>query len=158
MPNVITQTYAALERLASSKLNALVSAINAHDHSSVGGVPITETKHVIWYIAGDQEASTTITKGARVYIDVAGTITRVRLHARTAPTDASLIVDLHLNGTTIWSTQGNRATLTTGNTDSSTTTFNTTAIASGQYLDMFVDAIGTTLPGTDLTVELTFTA
>ena len=155
MSNVIDQTYAALEKLASSKLNALVDAINVHDHGTIGGVQITQTKHVLWYLPG--EIAQGNSQGARVYIDVTGTITKVRLHADIAPTDASLIVDIHLNGTTIWSAQGNRATLASGNENSSTTTFNTTAITAGQYLTLDVDQIGLTLPGEDLTVELTFT-
>lgn len=156
MSKVIEQTYAALERLASSKLNALISAINAHDHAGAGGVEITQTKHLVWFVP-EYVTDSDVPQSARIYLDVNGTITKCRLNVTEAPTDASLIVDIHLDNSSIWESE-DRATLTSGNKTSSTTTFKTASITSGSYLDMYVDDVGDTEVGRNLSVELTFTA
>ena len=51
----------------------------------------------------------------RLYVPWACTITAVRASVGVAPTGASLIVDVHLDGTTIFTTQGNRPTITATN-------------------------------------------
>jgi hypothetical protein len=82
------------------------------------------------------------------------TITEWFMRVKTAPTGADLIVDIHKNGTTIWSTQGNRAKIVDGEVTGSGTTFNTTALSKGDYLDLIVDQVGSTVKGADLVVEL----
>lgn len=75
---------------------------------------------------------------------------------RTAPTGQSIILDLNWNGTTIYSTQGNRPTIAAGATQSSTTLPNTTLLApSGGTpgrLGLDVDQVGTTAKGQGLSV------
>lgn len=78
-----------------------------------------------------------------------------RMMVGTAPVDASLIVDINKNGTTIFTTQGNRPTITTGNTDSGAITApDVTALANGDYLSVDIDQVGSTTPGKNLVVVL----
>lgn len=74
----------------------------------------------------------------------AGTITRVTLWRRTAGSSGSTIVDVHKNGTTIYTTQGNRPTVTqaAGNDAiDATTDFDVSAFAQDDRLEVDVDAI-----------------
>ena len=74
----------------------------------------------------------------------------------TAPTDASLIVDVHLNGTTIFTTQGNRPTILTTATDSGLAVPDVTAAAGGDVLTVDIDQIGSTVAGADLAVVVRY--
>jgi hypothetical protein len=84
----------------------------------------------------------------------AGTIIRASAVAKTGPTGADLIFDINLNGTTIWSTQSNRLTIAASATEGATTTFNTTAVSQNDNLSIDVDQIGSTIAGSDITVQL----
>jgi hypothetical protein len=78
----------------------------------------------------------------------------VRASVGTAPTTQSVIVDVNKNGTTIFTTQGNRPTIAAGaNTDASSTP-DVTAFAAGDYMTVDVDQIGTGTVGADLTVQV----
>ena len=74
----------------------------------------------------------------------------------TAPTDASLIVDVHLNGTTIFTTQGNRPTIVTTATDSGLAIPDVTAASGGDVLTVDIDQIGSTVAGADLAVVVRY--
>jgi hypothetical protein len=94
---------------------------------------------------------------ARVYNDTGSTltITFVRASAGTAPTGQSLIVDVNIDGSTIFSTQANRPTIAAAaNTSGKVTSMNTTSIATGQYFTVDVDQVGSGTAGADLTVAI----
>lgn len=105
-----------------------------------------------------QGGALTATAGvARLYNDSGRTltITAVRTHVGTAPTGASLIVDVNKNGTTIFTTQGNRPTVAiSGNTSGKVTNMDVTSLADGDYLTVDIDQIGSTVAGSDLTVTI----
>ena len=82
------------------------------------------------------------------------TIVSVEAAIQTAPTDASLIVDVNKNGTTIFTTQGNRATITTGNTEAASATPDVTTIALNDVITIDIDQVGSTAAGTHLTVQI----
>lgn len=83
------------------------------------------------------------------------TIRNIRVTAGTAPTGASLIVDVNKNGSTIFSTQANRPTITAGNnTSGKVTAINTTTLADGDYLTVDIDQVGSTVAGSNLTVQI----
>ena len=110
-------------------------------------------------IATFSEAGTLATKtGAfRWYADQAYTITEVRASVGTAPTGATLICDVHKNGTTIFTTQANRPTIAiSGNTDMSGAP-DVTALADDDYITVDIDQIGSTIAGADLTVQIYMT-
>lgn len=83
------------------------------------------------------------------------TIKAVRASVGTAPTGASIIVDVNVNGTTIFSTQGNRPTIAAAATTSGkVTNMNTTSISDGSYFTVDIDAVGSGTPGADLVVQI----
>jgi hypothetical protein len=89
---------------------------------------------------------------ARFPLPYPATIVSVQTAVGTAPTGASLIVDVNKNGTTIFSTQGNRPTIAAAGFLSGTATPNTTAMTAGDYFTIDVDQVGSTIAGADLTV------
>lgn len=93
--------------------------------------------------------------GHRLPITQALTITGVRATAGTAPTGAAAIIDVNINGTTAFTTQANRPTIGDGTNESDIEVPDVTALASGDYLTIDIDQIGSGDPGTDLTVAIT---
>lgn len=94
---------------------------------------------------------------ARYYNDTGAplVIKGVRASAGTAPTGSSILVDVNLNGTTIFTTQGNRpAIAASGVTSGKVTNMNVTAWPDGNYITIDVDQIGSTIAGADLTVQI----
>ena len=81
-------------------------------------------------------------------------ITRAYAVVKSAPTAADLIIDINKNGSTIWSTQGNRLIISATATTGSQTSFDTTALAADDALTLDIDQIGSTVAGADLTVTL----
>lgn len=93
----------------------------------------------------------------RLYNDMgtSWTITGVRASVGTAPTGASIIVDVNKNGTTVFTTQANRPTIAiAGNTSGNVTNMDVTAVAAGEYLTVDISQVGSTITGSDLTVQV----
>lgn len=101
---------------------------------------------------------TTVTGTFRLYAERAMTITAVRASVGTAPTGSSLIVDVNKNGTTIFTTQSNRPTITAGTNTATAAAINVASMAIGDYLTIDIDQVGSTTPGANLTVTVTATA
>lgn len=99
-----------------------------------------------------------VTTGAfRLYNDTATawTIQSVRASVGTAPTGASVIIDVKVNGTTIFTTQANRPTIAAGaNTSGSVTNMDVTSVAAGNYMTVDIAQVGSTVTGADLTVQV----
>lgn len=106
---------------------------------------------------GKAGALTAVAGSMRLYVPWACTVTAVRASVGVAPTGASLIVDVNKNGTTIFSTQANRPTITATNFTDLTNTPDVTAIAADDYITVDVDQIGATVAGSDLVVQLIVT-
>jgi hypothetical protein len=83
-----------------------------------------------------------------------GTIIKAYAYARTAPTTQAIIIDINLNGATIWATQGNRLTIAASANSGTTSTFDTVNVVETNRFDIDIDQIGTGTVGSDLTVEL----
>lgn len=101
----------------------------------------------------DRPVLTTGTGTARWYnrTGVTLTIARVWVAAGVAPTGADLVVDVHKNGTTIYSTQANRPTVAAGGNGGTATVPDVTSLADGDYLTFDIDQIGSTIAGGELT-------
>ena len=85
-------------------------------------------------------------------------ISKVYIDVNTAPTGThGIIVDVNLNGTTIFTTQANRPVIAAGAYDGSSGTPDVTAWPDGDYLTADIDAVGTTIAGADLTVTVIVT-
>lgn len=78
----------------------------------------------------------------------------VRLDVATAPTGQALIVDIHKNGVTIFTTQANRPQVAAGATSGSSSAIDVPAWADGEYLVVCVDQVGSLVAGADLTVTV----
>lgn len=80
------------------------------------------------------------------------TFTMVELAIVTAPTGAAVLVDVNVDGTTIFSTQSNRPTIAISGNEGNSTTFNTATVADGHYITVNIDQVGSTVVGADLAV------
>jgi hypothetical protein len=99
----------------------------------------------------------TVTTGVhRLYNDTGRTLTisKVRSSATTSPTGSTLIVDVNLGGTTIFTTQANRPAIAISGT-TATGVPDVTSWADGTYLTVDVDQVGSTIAGSNLTVSVT---
>lgn len=85
------------------------------------------------------------------------TIAEVRASVGVAPTGSSLIVDVHKSGVTIFTTQSNRPQIAAGDNTDLSGTIEVNTLANGEYLTVDIDAIGSALPGEDLTVQILLT-
>jgi hypothetical protein len=94
----------------------------------------------------------------RWYNDTGASLTfgTCRVTATTSPTGADLIIDINKNGTTIFTTQANRPRVTAGGV-TGTGTPDVTTLANGDYLTVDVDQVGSTVPGANVTVQITLT-
>lgn len=93
----------------------------------------------------------------RLYNDSARawTIAGIRASVGIAPTGASVIVDININGTTIFTTQANRPTIAAGTfTSGKLTNMDIGSVAVGDYLTIDVDQIGSAVAGAQLTVQV----
>lgn len=82
------------------------------------------------------------------------TITNIKAAVVTAPTGADLILDIHKNGTTIFTTQGNRPTIPAGETADSSSVPDVISLAAGDIVRLEIDQIGSTIAGADLSVTI----
>jgi hypothetical protein len=132
-----------------SKIAFNTSSGHSHDGSDSKAIP----KAFVWTITGNATTGTSVTPV--LVATGALTLTKWYLNVKTAPTGASLIIDINKNGTSIWNTnQPNRAVITAGNTSGSGTSFDTTSLAEGDILTVDVDQVGSTVSGSDITLTL----
>lgn len=84
------------------------------------------------------------------------TLLGVFLACNTAPTGAAILVDVNKNGTTIFTTQGNRPTIAISAKTSTVIAVPdvTTFAALSDVLTFDIDQIGSTIAGADLTIAL----
>jgi hypothetical protein len=82
------------------------------------------------------------------------TIKKVFLAASTAPVGAAVIVDIHKNGTTIFTTQSNRPQIASGANTGQSTTIEVPTWLDGEYLTMEIDQVGSSTAGADLVVHV----
>ena len=82
----------------------------------------------------------------------AGKISYVTAALITAPAGASAIIDLNKNGTTMYTTQGNRPTIAAGSTYVTATLPDVLTWAAGDILQLEVDQKGSSTDGADLSV------
>ena len=88
---------------------------------------------------------------------VAVTITGVRASVGTAPVGASILVDVNKNGVTIFTTQSNRPTIPAAGTTDDANAIDVPAVSAGEFLTVDIDQVGSTTPGSDLTVTIYYT-
>lgn len=82
------------------------------------------------------------------------TIQEVRLSVDTAPTGADLIVDVNLNGVTVFTVQANRPRIAAGGVTGLSPAPVVVAVPTGGKITLDVDQIGTTVAGSNLAVTI----
>lgn len=80
------------------------------------------------------------------------TIVKAFAAVKTAPTGATLIIDINKNGSTIMT--GTKLQITATNTTGSQTTFSTTTLTDEDIITVDIDQVGSTVAGADLTIYL----
>lgn len=108
--------------------------------------------HLPYMISG----AVSVTAGqVRTYVESSRTVTRVRASVGTAPTGASIIVDVLKNGTSIYSvTPANRPTIAAGTHMALGGAPDTTTFVAGDYMTVNVVQVGSTIAGSDLAVNI----
>ena len=83
------------------------------------------------------------------------TITSVRATVGSVPQGSSIIIDINVDGVSIFSTQSNRPTIAVDEyTSGPVTSIDLDQIAVGSYITIDVDQVGSTVPGSNLTVQV----
>lgn len=105
------------------------------------------------YVFSASGAMTVRTGKSFVQLIGSGTIVAVRAYLNTAPTGATTFkVDINKNGTTIYGTQANQPTWTASANAATVGSHSVTTYADGDRLSVDIDAVGSTVAGSDLTV------
>lgn len=105
------------------------------------------------YIFSSAGAQTVKTGVSKVPMLGGGVIVGVKGHLNTAPTGATTFkVDINKNGSTIYGTQSNQPTWTASANLATVLSHSVTAYSSNDLLSVDVDAVGSTVAGSDLTV------
>jgi hypothetical protein len=82
------------------------------------------------------------------------TLKPVRVDVSTAPTGAALIVDVHKNGTTIFTTQSKRPQVAAGSLFDLSDTPDVTSWADGETLTIDIDQVGSSVAGAGATITI----
>jgi hypothetical protein len=94
---------------------------------------------------------------ARFIMPNAGTLVGAVCSVGTAPTGQALICDINKNGTTIYSTQGNRPQVAAGaNTSAALAVPDVTSFSALDYFTVDVDQVGSGAAGADLILNLRY--
>ncbi len=106
-----------------------------------------------WFTSGNVAVGT---GKHRIYNDTGVTLTirAVRATVNTAPTGAAIRVDVNRNGTTIFTTQGNRPNIAISSFTSKVTNMDVVTLADGEYLTVDIDQVGSSVVGADLVVQV----
>ncbi len=90
----------------------------------------------------------------RFYLPYGVKIIEVEISVGTAPTGAAAIVDVHVDGVTIFTTPSNRPEIAISGFVDSSVTIEDDTHTDGQYVTVDIDQIGSTIAGADLTVVI----
>ena len=112
--------------------------ISAVPPFSVAGELSTGTGNVRWYNDTGQPL----------------TLRSVRASVGTSPQGSPVVVDVNVNGSSVWTSPAAQPTIPANGVTSGAVTPNTSTIPAGGYLTVDIDAVGSTSPGGDLTVQI----
>jgi hypothetical protein len=122
------------------------------------------SKEIAVLVGGVLTASTSVPKPGYVILQSDLIIEAIEAHVETAPTGADIKIDIHKiataskgsdeTGTTIYTTQGNRPTITAGGYYVNATLPDVISLSAGDVLRFYVDQIGSTVAGSDLTINI----
>jgi len=141
-------------------IDAIAEAAEDHEHTPLGGSgsgtgdaePITIWKTLVFCGFTDLEVGTKVSP--TVVADADMIIDKVYAYVQTAPTGASAIFDVTRNDTTIFTNQDNRPEIAAGENADESGVPDVTALAKNDRMDLDIDQIGSTTPGSIWTVEV----
>lgn len=84
------------------------------------------------------------------------TISKVFLGVSTPPAGSAIIVDVNMNGSTIFTDQANRPQISDGSYTGETTNIDISTWSAGSYLTVDIDQVGSGTAGSDLTVHIVY--
>lgn len=90
----------------------------------------------------------------RWYVGQAATITKVVASVSQPPTGSDVVIDVNLDGQTIFAQPSDRVRILAGENEGETAA--TVAVTVGQYLTVDIDQTGSLSPGIGLTVQVFF--
>ena len=124
--------------------------VDGTDYNFVWASNLT-TRSLAFYIDDVLEVGTDLMS---IIAPLGLTITGIRANVTAAPTGADLIIDINKNGTTLYTTQGNRPTILATETSETATLPDITSISLGDIISVDIDQIGSTVAGENLSVLL----
>lgn len=137
-----------IEDSAAANIKKKVKVTNLPGGAGAGSVGIT------FVLRGN---SVTGVKQTQILMPASATISKVIIYADTAPTGASLIVDINKNGTTIFTTQSKRPQIAIGTNIDDSDTPDITALVQDDRVSVDVDQVGSTVAGgNDLLITVVF--
>jgi len=82
------------------------------------------------------------------------TIEKIYAYVKTPPVGSSILIDINLNGSTIWETQGNRVEIEAEANLGTSSNFDIASLTEEDIITVDVDQIGSSTAGVDLTLEI----
>lgn|SRR3972149_2205969 len=110
-------------------------------------------KEMVFFIPGNQAVGAN-KEGIDIYAPFNMAILNAHIALDTAPTGSDFIVDINKGGTTIFTTQANRPTIVDGANSGTSGTPDITNLVQNDIITIDVDQVGSTTPGTNLTVQV----
>lgn len=110
-----------------------------------------------WSVQGTLAVQTNVLP--QIIVPRAGTINKVTARADTAPTGASLLVDIFKNGSaSIFDTSGDRITIAVATNEDSSDVIDAVdgVLAAEDHLEINIDQVGSTIAGSDLTITIEY--
>jgi hypothetical protein len=125
--------------------------------STIVTIPGGAPKEILFYVSGTLAVAAGV---MRVYNTLGAeyTIEEVEIAVNTTPAGSSITVDVHKGGTTIFTNQANRPSISAGAYTGTTTTIDIDSWADGEYLTLDVDAVGSGTAGANLTCMIRIVA
>lgn len=134
----VANGYASLDTGGKVPTAQLPTTMQSHVFSSTGSIAVETGVHRLY----NNRSTAWVIQGVRASVG-------------TAPTGSSLVIDIKVNGTTIFTTQANRPAIAAGAYASSyVTNMDVTSVPAGSYITVDVAQVGSTIPGSDLTVQV----
>lgn len=151
----LTSDLSAKESTANKGVANGYASLGADGKVPSGQLPVLPAVKILPY--SNTGSLSVVTGTYRLYNDsgTTWTINSVRASVGTPPSGSSIIIDVNVDGVTIFTTQANRpAIAAAAYTSGKVTNMNITSIANGSYVTVDIDAVGNTSAGTNLTVQL----
>jgi hypothetical protein len=119
----------------------------------VGKIHANIKNQIVFYEDGTLTVKTKAGIPATIIVPFDCSVIEVYGYVETAPTGSAIIVDVNLNGTSIWATnQSNRLTISDGSQTGSSKTFDTSKFKKDDRLTIDIDQVGSGTAGKDLSV------